>query len=81
MLPSGDIGKQMVSCSIGYGCFTLRMLQDFLIRTIEMVGNSLIFIASLLACTALVTKGVDASLVGLMISYGLNTTGALVRTF
>ncbi|GJJ11410.1 hypothetical protein Clacol_005643 [Clathrus columnatus] len=44
---------------------------------LELVGNLLIFIASTLACVALLTTGVDASLVGLMISYGLNTTGAL----
>lgn len=33
----------------------------------------------MLACTALVTRGVDAGLVGLVLSYGLNTTSSLVR--
>lgn len=33
----------------------------------------------MLACTALVTRGVNAGLVGLVLSYGLNTTSSLVR--
>ncbi|KAF8513407.1 P-loop containing nucleoside triphosphate hydrolase protein [Hysterangium stoloniferum] len=44
---------------------------------LETVGNLLIFISATLACVALVTTGVNAGIVGLMISYGLNTTGAL----
>lgn len=47
-------------------------------RSVETVGSCLIFIGAILSCIALVTTGVNAGLVGLMISYGFNTTGALV---
>jgi ABC-type multidrug transport system fused ATPase/permease subunit len=45
---------------------------------LEFIGASIIFISSLLAVGALVTSGVDAGLVGLVISYALNTTSSLV---
>lgn len=47
---------------------------------LEFIGASIIFISSSLAVGALVTSGVDAGLVGLVISYALNTTSSLVRT-
>lgn len=46
---------------------------------LECVGAMIIFISALLAVTALVTTGVDAGLVGLVLSYALNTTSSLVR--
>ncbi|KIJ55549.1 hypothetical protein M422DRAFT_199806 [Sphaerobolus stellatus SS14] len=50
---------------------------------LETLGSSLIFIGANLACIALVTTRVNAGLVGLVISYGMNTTSSLnwfVRT-
>lgn len=47
---------------------------------LEFIGASIIFISSSLAVGALVTSGVDAGLVGLVIAYALNTTSSLVRT-
>jgi ABC-type multidrug transport system fused ATPase/permease subunit len=47
---------------------------------LEFIGASIIFISCLLAVGALVTSGVDAGLVGLVISYALNTTSSLVST-
>ncbi|KAF8586432.1 metal resistance protein YCF1 [Ramaria rubella] len=44
---------------------------------LEVLGSSLILVAALMACSALVTRGVDAGLVGLVLSYGLSTTGSL----
>jgi ABC-type multidrug transport system fused ATPase/permease subunit len=45
---------------------------------LEFIGASIIFISSLLAVSALITTGVDAGLVGLVISYALSTTSSLV---
>ena len=45
---------------------------------LEFIGASIIYISSLLAVSALITTGVDAGLVGLVISYALNTTSSLV---
>lgn len=47
---------------------------------LEFIGAAIIFISSSLAIGALVTSGVDAGLVGLVISYALNTTSSLVST-
>ncbi|TFK51703.1 multidrug resistance-associated ABC transporter [Heliocybe sulcata] len=44
---------------------------------LEFVGATIILISALLAVTALVTSGVDAGLVGLVLSYALNTTSSL----
>ncbi|KAI0285929.1 metal resistance protein YCF1 [Russula aff. rugulosa BPL654] len=44
---------------------------------LEFIGASIIFISSLLAVSALITTGVDAGLVGLVISYALSTTSSL----
>ncbi|KLO11533.1 metal resistance protein YCF1 [Schizopora paradoxa] len=44
---------------------------------LEFVGAVIILTASLLSLVALVTTGVDAGLVGLVLSYGLNTTSSL----
>ncbi|KAI9440473.1 P-loop containing nucleoside triphosphate hydrolase protein [Lactarius indigo] len=44
---------------------------------LEFIGASIIFISSLLAVVTLMTSGVDAGLVGLVISYALNTTSSL----
>lgn len=46
---------------------------------LELLGAAIILTTSLMAMWALITTGVDAGLVGLVLSYGLNTTGALVR--
>jgi ABC-type multidrug transport system fused ATPase/permease subunit len=47
---------------------------------LEFIGAAIIFISSTLAIAALVTSGVDAGLVGLVISYALNATSSLVST-
>ncbi|KAH9000229.1 P-loop containing nucleoside triphosphate hydrolase protein [Lactarius akahatsu] len=44
---------------------------------LEFIGASIIFISSMLAVGTLMTSGVDAGLVGLVISYALNTTSSL----
>ncbi|KAL6300043.1 metal resistance protein YCF1 [Sparassis latifolia] len=44
---------------------------------LEFVGATIIFIAASLSLVALVTSGVDAGLVGFVLSYALNTTGSL----
>ncbi|KAF8638952.1 hypothetical protein AX16_010426 [Volvariella volvacea WC 439] len=44
---------------------------------LEFVGAMIIFIVSMLALSTLVTSGVDAGLVGLVLSYALNTTSSL----
>ncbi|KAG6861347.1 hypothetical protein C0995_001326 [Termitomyces sp. Mi166 len=44
---------------------------------LEFVGAMIILIVALLAMTALITTGVDAGLVGLVLSYALNTTSSL----
>ena len=49
---------------------------------LEAVGATIILIVALLAMVALVTTGVDAGLVGLVLSYALNATSSLVsRSF
>ena len=45
---------------------------------LEIVGAFIIFSVALLAMSALITSGVDAGLVGLVLSYALNTTSSLV---
>ncbi|TFK44584.1 metal resistance protein YCF1 [Crucibulum laeve] len=44
---------------------------------LEFVGAMIILIVALLAMWALITTGVDAGLVGLVLSYALNTTSSL----
>ncbi|KAH9935900.1 metal resistance protein YCF1 [Epithele typhae] len=44
---------------------------------LEFVGATIIFITALLSIVALVTTGVDAGLVGFVLSYALSTTGSL----
>ncbi len=46
---------------------------------LEFVGATIIFVTAVLSVAALVTTGVDAGLVGFVLSYALNTTGSLVR--
>jgi ABC-type multidrug transport system fused ATPase/permease subunit len=46
---------------------------------LEFVGALIIFTVTLLSMTALIMTGVDAGLVGLVLSYALNTTSSLVR--
>lgn len=48
---------------------------------LEFVGACIIFIAATLALVALVTSGVDAGLVGFVLSYALNTTSSLVNFY
>lgn len=45
---------------------------------LEFVGALIILVAAMLAMTALITTGVDAGLVGLVLSYAVNTTSSLV---
>ncbi|KAL4067103.1 P-loop containing nucleoside triphosphate hydrolase protein [Scleroderma yunnanense] len=44
---------------------------------LELVGSIIILCTALLAVTAVVTSSVDAGLVGMVLSYALNTTGSL----
>ncbi|KAL1677546.1 P-loop containing nucleoside triphosphate hydrolase protein [Schizophyllum commune] len=44
---------------------------------LEGIGAAIIFLVALLALSALITTGVDAGLVGLVLSYALNTTSSL----
>ncbi|KAG1740326.1 P-loop containing nucleoside triphosphate hydrolase protein [Suillus lakei] len=44
---------------------------------LEFVGAVIIFVTAVLAISAVVTSNVDAGLVGLVLSYALNTTGSL----
>ncbi|KAG1838637.1 P-loop containing nucleoside triphosphate hydrolase protein [Suillus subalutaceus] len=44
---------------------------------LEFVGGVILFVAAVLAVSAVVTSDVDAGLVGLVLSYALNTTGSL----
>ncbi len=46
---------------------------------LEFVGALIILAVVVLAMIALITSGVDAGLVGLVLSYALNTTSSLVR--
>lgn len=46
---------------------------------LELVGATIILVTALLAVAGLVTTGVDAGLVGLVLSYALSTTSSLVR--
>ena len=55
------------------------LINRWLAVRLEFVGTCIIFIVSSLSLVALMTIGVDAALVGLVLSYALNTTGALVR--
>ena len=45
---------------------------------LEFVGAIIIFAVALFSMSALITTGVDAGLVGLVLSYALNTTSSLV---
>jgi len=45
---------------------------------LEFIGATIILIVALLAMGALITTGVDAGLVGLVLSYALNATSSLV---
>ncbi|KAG2056246.1 multidrug resistance-associated ABC transporter [Suillus hirtellus] len=44
---------------------------------LEFVGAVIIFVTAVLAVSAVMTSNVDAGLVGLVLSYALNTTGSL----
>lgn len=45
---------------------------------LEAVGATILLIVALLAMVALITTGVDAGLVGLVLSYALSATSSLV---
>ena len=47
---------------------------------LEFIGATIILVASMLSMVTLITSSVDAGLVGLVISYALNTTSSLVST-
>ncbi|KAF9779193.1 metal resistance protein YCF1 [Thelephora terrestris] len=53
------------------------LINRWLAVRLEFVGTCIIFVVSNLALVALITTGVDAALVGLVLSYALNTTSAL----
>jgi hypothetical protein len=73
------VGESLASSTAGFvTSHILRYLLITLLST-ETLGASLILLTGLMACGALVTTGVNAGLVGLVLSYGLNTTSALVR--
>lgn len=55
------------------------MINRWLAVRLEFVGTCIILVVSSLSLVALITVGVDAALVGLVLSYALNTTSALVR--
>lgn len=45
---------------------------------LEFVGSAIILFTAIFAVAAVMTSNVDAGLVGMVLSYALNTTGALV---
>ena len=45
---------------------------------LEFVGATIILVTAVLSILALMTTGVDAGLVGFVLSYALTTTGSLV---
>jgi ABC-type multidrug transport system fused ATPase/permease subunit len=45
---------------------------------LEIVGAVIILVVAVLAMVALITTGVDAGLVGLVLSYAMNATSSLV---
>ena len=45
---------------------------------LEFAGSIIILCTAILAVAAVVTSNIDAGLVGMVLSYALNTTGALV---
>jgi len=53
------------------------LINRWLAVRLEFVGTCIIFVVSSLSLVALITIGVDAALVGLVLSYALNTTSAL----
>jgi hypothetical protein len=48
---------------------------------LEFAGSLIILCTAILSVAALMTSNVDAGLVGMVLSYALNTTGALVSPF
>jgi ATP-binding cassette, subfamily C (CFTR/MRP), member 1 len=48
---------------------------------LEFLGAIIIFLVATLAMVALITTGIDAGLVGLVLSYALNSTSSLVRMY
>ena len=58
--------------------FSSISVDRWLAVRLEFVGALLIFMVAILAVLALITRGVDAGLVGLVLSYALNTTSSLV---
>lgn len=48
---------------------------------LEFVGTCIILTVTMLSLVALITTGVDAAVVGLVLSYALNTTSSLVCSF
>lgn len=54
------------------------VVNRWLATRLEFVGTLLVLAASVCAVTALITTGVDAGLVGLVLSYAMNTTSNLV---
>ncbi|KAG6330747.1 hypothetical protein ID866_8342 [Astraeus odoratus] len=57
--------------------FPSMSINRWLAVRLEFVGAVIILCSAVLAVTAVVTSNVDAGLVGLVLSYALNTTGSL----
>jgi hypothetical protein len=74
--------KNALNIDINQKCYIPSInVNRWLAIRLELVGAVIIFISACLAVTALVTTGIDGGLVGLVLSYALSTTGALVRGF
>ncbi|KZP22608.1 P-loop containing nucleoside triphosphate hydrolase protein [Athelia psychrophila] len=54
-----------------------NVVNRWLAMRLELAGAAIVLVSALLAITALITTGVDAGLVGLVLTYALNTTVAL----
>ena len=57
---------------------TSVFINRWLAVRLEMMGSIVILIAAVLSVYALITSGIDAGLVGLVLSYSLNITETLV---
>ncbi|KAG1895833.1 P-loop containing nucleoside triphosphate hydrolase protein [Suillus fuscotomentosus] len=71
--------RTMLVVLIATSCATFLVLPSirWLAVRLEFVGAVIIFVTAVLAVSAVMTSNVDAGLVGLVLSYALNTTGSL----
>jgi ATP-binding cassette, subfamily C (CFTR/MRP), member 1 len=74
------ITKNALNIDLNQKCYIPSInVNRWLAIRLEFVGAVIIFVTACLAVVALVTTGIDGGLVGLVLSYALSTTGALVR--